>query len=322
MTLMVKPTFRCQFKCDFCSAGMIQNHVGCDPDEDRIVDIVKEIHPDDLIVTGGDPLIKSVSFYKRLLQANDNMKLSFTTNLWDFHQHPEKWVELFRDQRVSVCTSFQYGCRRKKPDSTPYTESDFVEVSQEFKRYVGYVPPFISVISDENESQVYDHIKLAKKLGTTCRLNGVNPIGLANDYYPRYKMLKHYIHIYDIGLADYEENTRERHRGNCPFNTCGMCSHSNRSCCITDGKIRYSYCEDLSFLFDAYNLSTSNIDDLTKISNQITIPRECMCCKMMRICNGCMLHRFILHRKNFKTDKYCAEMNSLYDDLKRIGFKL
>lgn len=46
---------------------MIQNHVGCDPDEDRMVEIVRKTRPDDLIVTGGDPLIKSVSFYRRLL---------------------------------------------------------------------------------------------------------------------------------------------------------------------------------------------------------------------------------------------------------------
>lgn len=295
---------------------------GGDPDEYKLIETVKQVCPDDLIVTGGDPLVKSVSFYEQLLKINNSMKLSFTTNLWDFYQHPEKWVDLFRNERVGVCTSFQYGDRRKKPDGTPYTEGDFVAVARKFEEYVGYVPPFISVISDENEKYVYDHVKLAQRLGTTCKLNGVNPIGLANDYYPRYKMLRHYVHIYDLGLAEYEENTRERSRGNCPFNTCDMCRHSNRSCCIANDGLRYSYCEDMSFLPPELNLSVESVDDLSKIQEQIKIPQECLCCKMMNVCNGCTLHRFILHGKHHKNDKYCVEMGKLYDDLLRIGFKL
>lgn len=322
MTLMIKPTFKCQFKCDFCSAGKIQNSFRCDPDEIQLLDIIRDMSPDDLIVTGGDPLLKSVDFYKEILDQNNKTKISFTTNLWDFYQHPDKWVELFKDDRVGVCTSFQYGDRRKKPDFTPYTEQDFVNVIQKFKDYVGYVPPFISVISDENERYVYDHVRLAERLETKCKLNGVNPIGCATDYYPRYKMLKHYIHIYDIGLEKYEEHTSNRGLGNCPFNTCEMCEHFNRSCCINNGEIQYSYCEDMSFLSPEYNLSTKDSKSISKLTSQIEVPQECMCCKMMKLCNGCALHKFILHRKHFKSDKYCEEMNKLYDDLIRIGFKL
>lgn len=85
MTLMIKPTFKCQFKCDFCSAGKIQNSFICDPDEIQLLDIIRDMSPDDLIVTGGDPLLKSVDFYKEILDQNNKTKISFTTNLWDFY---------------------------------------------------------------------------------------------------------------------------------------------------------------------------------------------------------------------------------------------
>ena len=60
-----------------------------------------------------------------------------------------------------VCTSFQYGSRRKKPDGTPFLESDFIKIITKFKQLVGYSPEFIAVISEENEKYAIDHVKLA-----------------------------------------------------------------------------------------------------------------------------------------------------------------
>lgn len=104
-----------------------------------------------------------------------------------------------------------------------------------FASKIGYVPSFISVISEENEKQALDHVMLAKKLGTVCKLNNVMPFGKSVSYYSRAKMLELYCNILDLGLAEYESNTTMLKRGSCPFNTCSKCAISNRAVMYADG---------------------------------------------------------------------------------------
>lgn len=118
---------------------------------------------------------------------------------------------------------------------------------EQFASMVGYMPSFISVISEENEQQATDHVKLAKKLGTTCKLNNIMPFGKSVSYYSRAKMLQLYCDITDLGLAAYESNTTMLKHGSCPFNTHGKCAVSNRAVMFADGKPKYSYCEDLLY---------------------------------------------------------------------------
>lgn len=321
MQLMIKPSLNCQFKCDFCSANKLcqSNVTDKDFNIEKYINTIRDLNPDDIIITGGDPLLLPIDFFNTLLSINDKITLSLTTNLWDFYIHPDKWVDLFKNPRVGICTSFQYGDRRKKPDGTPYTEEDFIKVETKFNELIGYTPNFIAVISKENEDRALDHVYLAKRLGTECKLNGMLPVGLSTEYYPRYKMVDLYCKIVDLGLEQYESNTKERFSGKCPYNTEDNCFKYNRSMIIDiNGNIKFSYCEDLVFTETSFNsLSEISTED-KNINNELISETKCLSCELYRFCNGCKVHRMYA-----KSDSnYCGNMTKYISKLKKYGFKI
>jgi len=141
-----------------------------------------------VIITGGDPLCCSPKLYEEILSLGD-WNISLTTNLKGFYEDPEKWLSLFKNPRVGVCTSFQYGTGRMWNESTLYDETMFRKVFTKFKDLVRYPLMFISVISEENEDRALDHLRLAKELGTKCKLNGIMPLGKSSVFYPQYKLV-------------------------------------------------------------------------------------------------------------------------------------
>lgn len=317
MHLMLKPSLKCNFKCDFCSAAFFHQK-NQETVTDSLKDAIKKLNPQDIIITGGDPLMLEPQYFYDLLSINDTLTLSLTSNLWNFYQNPDKWVELFKNPRVGVCTSFQYGDRRKIPSGEPYTEELFKTIMKLFKDKVGYTPRFISIISKENESKALDHVYLAKELGTSCKLNGMLPLGKSSEYYPRYKMVEIYLKIIDLGLEEYEDNCYERHQGTCPFDTSNYCSKMNRSLIIKpNGDFRYGYCED-----SIPYLSYDHIEDIP-LENDIPIndlinPNKCLSCNLYRFCNNCKLHRRFA---NMDTN-YCQNMSKYEYILQDKGFKL
>ena len=99
MDLVIKISDKCNFKCDFCSSNMIaanHNDLPLWKVTSYLVD-----HPQvrNIIVNGGDPLCIDPEWYWNLLywleETKRDINISFTTNLWDFYKHPEKWEELF-----------------------------------------------------------------------------------------------------------------------------------------------------------------------------------------------------------------------------------
>lgn len=319
MQLMIKSTLACQFKCTFCSAAKYHEQQNLN----MLLDEICKIQPDDIIVTGGDPLLVDPDFYEKLLSINSTITVSFTTNLWDFYKNPKKWQKLFLNPRVGVGTSFQYGTSRLKPDGTPYTENDFIEVVSRFRSFVGYVPSFISVISDENKGVALKHLELAKCLNTTCKLNSMLPFGKSIDYFSRADLLELYVKIIDMGLDQYEDNLKTRSLGYCPFNTCKECAKLNRSLRIIDNKPKYSFCEELLY---SENISTDNIemlDDMFYEKQKKHIPTKCYCCKAFSLCHGCLLHNVVLNRtQSVNNIEYCLKMKNIVMKLPKYGFKI
>ena len=306
---MIKPLKKCQFKCDFCSA---QNCIADDSDlaREKLIQVIKQIHPDNVIITGGEPLLLDPLYYEQLLSINDQVTFSITTNLWDFYLHPEKWKAILCNPRIKVMTSFQYGAKRRKPNGTSYAEDDFIKVVQKFKSVVGYSPSFIAVISNENCKYAIDHVLLAKELGITCKLNSQLPIGKSDEYYPRYELLKLYFKIIDLGLSEYEDNIAEWKHGRCPFNLQSQCRLHTRTVVVTNNKLKYSYCEDLFQL--GYNVDDiGNITELHKTLHVQPITKDCYSCKLYSLCNSCYVN------------KYCAAFDKEYcQNMKKIENKL
>ena len=312
---MIKPLRQCQFKCSFCSA-----YQACIEDNetarDKIIGIVNQMQPNDIIVTGGEPLLLDPSFYNKLLSINNTATISITSNLWDFYLHPNKWKSILSNQRVGIITSFQYGDGRLKPDGTPYSEDDFIKVITKFKDEIGYSPSFISVINSKNYDYAIDHVRLAKRLGITCKLNSQLPIGKSNEYFPRHKLLKLYFKIIDLGLGQYEDNIVNRSLGKCPFNTLGNCKAHNRAAIvINDDKVAYSYCEDL-LLLGHYVDDIGKIDQIHDLSHIKPITPDCYACKLYAMCNLCYVNKY----SAIYDKQYCNSMKQIEDDLVKYGF--
>lgn len=302
MQLIIKPTSKCNFNCNFCSAKLLNiKHSTNVPSV--LKDYIKELNPSDLIITGGEPLMIPKEYYEELLSLGD-WNISLTSNLGIFYKNPDYWTPLLKNDRIGVITSFQYGNDRIDGNDV-YTEEQFIKVINLFEEKIGYKPNFITVISEENEDKALDHILLAKRLGIKCKLNGILPMGLSKSYYPRYKMMNLYIKIIEMGLEDYEINCSERHLGKCNFNTNLSCKDNIRACYVDfNNQLHKCFCEDLLAEGFEGEYDNSYIND------------KCLTCELCRLCNGCMKTRL-----SEKLDEnHCQEMLKIKDKILEMGW--
>lgn len=311
MELIVKPTGRCNFACNFCSADKLQTTIDHSKDVPyELIDIIKVLQPNHIILNGGDPLLVGRDYFYKLLDLSQpyNTTLSIVTNLRDFKRRPDYWADLFNNPRVDVTTSFQYGTGRRWSKNIVYDERMFRDTMSLFSDVAGYVPMFIAVITEENQSQALDHVYLAKELETTCRLNGCLPIGAADKPYPKYKMVDLWLDIENKGLSKYAGDSGQMYNGACSFNTKLMCDSTIRvfwkNC---DGSIHYSTCD---------NRSMSGADQIpldiekpipTKMTldpKHFVVGTQCLSCKLCRFCNACVVNR----DASKQVPNYCQEM--------------
>ena len=318
MELIIKPTGRCNFNCSFCSANLLDiKH--SEKVSDELKHIIETLKPSSLIFTGGDPLMVNRNFYDEILTLGD-FNISFTTNLKAFDFDPDKLTDLFKPERVGVCTSFQYGTERKWDINTPYTESKFIEVMNLFNEKIGYMPSFISLVSEENEDRALDHIYLAKQVGTKCKLNAVLKMGLSKEYYPFYKMIDLWLKIQDLGLEEYWDNEIQFKLGGCNFNTNSLCESSIRTFWLDNkGNIKYGNCEDRSSneLFIPMDKEAPK-PKKSPLELKNLISSKCLFCHLCRLCNGCKAK--LLQNKEDK--KFCSEMKKREERILGAGWKL
>lgn len=307
MELIIKPTGRCNFNCKFCSANLldIKHSTTVSTQLKTVLDTIK---PDNIIFTGGDPLLVSPDYYNEILSLG-NWNIAFTTNLKDFYLNPEKWISLFKNPRVGIGTSFQYGNKRLWDNNTPYTEKLFIDVMQKFYDEIGYTPPFISLIDTDNEDKALDHVYLAKKLNTKCKLNGTLPLGKSKSFYPTYKMIKIWLEIKDLGLEEYLDTQIQFYEGGCNFNTSLYCESTIRTFWLNErDEVQYGNCEDCSTLGQRIPLDKIRPIPVKKqIEIKDTINDKCCYCELFKLCNACRS----LQRINKQTPEHCEEMLKL-----------
>ena len=318
MHLIIKATLKCNFNCTFCSAGLLKSSKITEHLDDRIKERVLKLKPDSITVAGGDPLLAKPTFFHELL-AITGCPIGIVSNLKDFYLYPYKWRKLFMDPRISVCTSFQYGNARKWDKDTVYNEEKFIEVETLFNKEVGYTPSFIAVISKENEDRAIDHLLLAKKLGTKCRLNGLNAVGKSSSYYPRYKMIDIWNQIFERGLQEYCMEIEPFKKGNCPFDSNYLCQSTIRSCWIDDkDELIYGNCEDLT----CKGIRLQDPEEDRPIPKRMLpksfINKDCKLCPLCALCNSCYANQL----QAFNVPEYCEEMKKRIPIIKKWGWKI
>lgn len=308
MELIAKVTSKCDMACTFCSAAKLSLD---DMTPEEVAEAVDKTGAQSLILLGGEALCLGVNYYYKLLDITKDINLDFTTNLKAFRVYPDEWTPLFRNSRVNICTSFNYGSTRLYDKNTIYTEDMFKETMLLFKDRVGYVPPFIAVLDESNVNTWRKHIALAKELGTRCRLNNALKYGRQGKYFPRSELFKIWIKIVKEGLDKYEINADERKRGVCPLNTSGLCKSTIRVVQKRNGKLIYHACDDHSNATDP-PLDEDEIFSKPVIEHcKIPLRYNCYACRLYDVCNGCDTNREMIE----DIDGYCNTMKSLEKDL-------
>ena len=323
MDIILNPTNKCNFNCTFCLARNLKNST---LSIDHTIKLLKRYEKDlnKLIINGGDPLMMPPDYYEKLLEylgtLNHEVFVSFTTNLLDWYLNPKKWHNILSNHNVGVITSFQYGKQRRIKGEGTYTEDKFINIENKFYEEFGYRPNFISVINLYNFRIAHKNVELAKELGVKCKLNKLLHIGAARkttQYFPRYKMLKLYCQIYDIGLSEYEMNTpllKAHFNGRetqCPLNR--NCYKGIRTI-NNDGTIYH--CGNLvsEEEFNKYRINSKSSPDKFAKDNLFIMPK-CIGCKNFKFCNAC---RMIIHEVCAKNDRenYCKQMRRVIPELK------
>lgn len=324
MTLIIKPTGLCNFNCKFCSAhGLDIQHPANKKVPEKIKELIKELKPHMIVVTGGEPLMVDPDYYYELHDISNSF-ISITTNLKDFYNYPNKWSMLFKEEWIGVATSFNYGDTRMWDKNTVYSEKMFVKVMDKYREYVSDdIPQFIAVIDWKNEDRAIDHVLLAKRLGTLVKMNNAIASGLQSKTYPRYKMFQHYLKIIDMGLENYECYCSNRSADECPRNVNHFCMTAIR-CCYVDraGDIHVGVCDEQ--LSIGHELSKSMIvppkdvptSEILNPSEYIT--SECAYCELFSLCNSCRNNRDAA-----KMDPiYCEEMKKLMPRIIETGWMI
>ena len=318
MELIIKPTGRCNFACTFCSANPLKiAHPQSVPDP--IKNIINILKPNGIVCTGGEPLLVPKEYYEELLTLGD-FTLGFTSNLKAFYENPEYWTPLLTNPRVSIGTSFQYGTKRRWDANTVYTEEKFIEVQEVVKKYLGHTVPFIAIIDEENEQYALDHLRLAKRLDTQCKLNPMRSMGLSHNNYPYYKMIDIWKKAKEEGLWDYIDCEIQNYKGGCGWNTSLYCESTIRACYVDEnGQFHFSNCED--YLSCGGEIPVDKESPKPKeenISVFDAINNNCLSCDLYRLCNGCKISR----EANKKDPNFCEEMLKRKDYIMGQGWKL
>ena len=319
--LILKVTQRCNFACEFCSSTEIAESDSQTLPHDYIFKFLKRFpNTSSLIINGGDGLLVPVEYYWKLIKHLDDnnypANISFTTNLWDFYLHPDKWTNLFKHPRIGVGTSFQYGTKRKITKKLVYTENIFLKVINLFKTRIGYTPEFIAVIDEENEDTVIKTVELAKSLGVVCKINYAMASGRQENNYQLSKMYYKYLEIYKKGLAPWEFNTQQMFKSHNNGHT--LCPLS-RDC---DSHIRAlnpdgtyfscgSFADDKKFAIEfEKEMSGEMAHPLSTNSELVSLKTECLICPMFKICNGCRKSMYDLIKAK-KVEEHCTRMKEI-----------
>lgn len=315
--LIIKPTEVCNFSCTFCSS----NNISKDSKSlslDTLLPMINE-KTNTIIVNGGDPLIMKPEYYMKIIEHLDSINspavISFTTNLWDFHLHPEKWVELFKHKRIKIVTSFQYGNERRISANRVFTEEIFKEVFRKFDELVGYKPTFIAVITKENEQYFNKHAELAKELDVGCKINSAFKSGRQSEFYPLAPYYEKLAALFDTDLEPYVKNVSEIRKvlnsepTECPINR--KCYEGIRSV-SPDGIV--TACGALGD--DYYNGREITADLEHRSYYTSALKSECFACPLFNLCNGCF--KTILDYKEVYNEEqiedHCKHMKRTFKD--------
>lgn len=337
--MIIKPTARCNFACTFCSSTVLSEQPDDIVELAEIEAFIKRFpETSTVIVNGGDPLMMPVQYYWDIIDILERYdceaNISLTTNLWAFYKKPEKWVELFKHPRVGITTSFQYGNARLKGDLKPFTEAEFIKISDLMLELVGYRPEFIAVIDRENEHTVMDTVRLAQRLGVEAKINHVAAsgsevdnrgvtMGSENNFFTKADIYEHYIQIHNAGLSEYEYNTQQMAISLVGSTTCPLARSCDSGIRNLQPGLGYYSCgafgDDGKYPIDfAKEMAGEFYRPLQEAEELHSMKESCNICPLFAICNGC--RKTVADTKKFGlVEHHCRKMKSMAVEIIEIN---
>ena len=314
MFLIIRPTGRCNFKCDFCRTSQLQESKSELTIQDCI-SLIDQYHPSQINIEGGEPLMMPPSFFIDLIEYIDKyhreIELSMTSNLWDWYKRPEKWDKVFKHPDFEICTSFQYGDKRKISDDLIFTEDLFIDVYNKFhKAYPNKELSFISVIDYDNQDTCIKTALLAKRLGTTCKLTSCDYGGRSDHEYPFDQMMLRYAEIIQAGLGQYESNCKKLIQF--------VKTKSINNCCPFIGYDCYN-----RFVYVGNDKQINHCSRPSKITyKKNMISTNCITCDNFKICNGCYNNvDSMISQSLERRNQYCQNITKAINMIKTYVFK-
>lgn len=328
ISLVIKPTYRCNFTCDFCST------VGDDAltlDTDLLLDFITRMsrgHSLEAIISGGEPLLMGTDYFYRILAAPVD-SVGIQSNGEIAYNNLDKWLPILKDERVKFGISFQLGDQRRNKKGNVFNREMFYRYQERFAKALEYYIFFIYVITNDNCSfeSIDEIIEIANHFNIGFRISAVFKSGKGkNVYIPQYQSIR----IFNYLLEKYpRESCRILPLKDFLLSDIPLCKCNYTPDC-TNGIISIEPNGDLYTccgLGDRYAEPVGHItDDIEKIEESISkvdlhhqIRVECEKCYNRDFCNSCYIRYLdIIEDSAENRDLYCIEMKKMHSHISRI----
>lgn len=331
MFLILKITNQCNFQCDYCSAANLSKKGKTCFSFDDFRQLMETYDVGGISIVGGDPLCAPPLLYEQMLSYLDtyhkdqNTKIAVTSNLWDFHIHPEKWEDIFNHPRIRITTSFQsHG--RIKGNGEIYTEEEFIKVYEHILPLLkkqNYIP-FISTLTKETLSEYPNLVSLAERLQTTVRINPVLRAGASSQFLLFSDIFHWYLWSMEHSKLDCDISARDIYSmakdvdSGCPYSR--DCYKETRSI-SPDGKIHPCcvlndmHVSNMMQRKKTYELHEYPEDEIRK--DYPCIQPKCFLCPSFIFCNACF-YRIKEIKDAHKEEEFCIGMKSFFPRMKAL----
>lgn len=332
-TIIIKPTYRCNYACEFCSTvGDEAETLEIDVLLDFINRLSKRHSTLETIINGGEPAIMGTEYYQKLVDSPVKT-VSVQSNGELIYNNIEKWKPLLLHKKFGMGISFQLGNQRKNKKGVVFDKELFFKYQERFKQVTGEYMFFIYVMTDDNYTfdKIDEIMAISEKLNVGFRLSAIFKSGLGkNVYIPQYKAVE----VFNYLL---EEHTEQALTLN-PFQPLvlsdGPLARCNYTPDCSKGIISIEPNGDLHTccgLGDRYMKPvghiSDDIDELEEKINQLDLSHktrpQCSSCHINSFCNSCYIrHLDVADELPEEQDNYCREMKRFHQNIYSIRKKL
>ena len=184
ITIILKPTDACNFRCLYCfheDMGYIRNRLSFEHFERLLRMAVKEYENVVLVWHGGEPMMCGIDYYKKAVEIINEVKKEYPdTHIFNEMQTNlsllnDEWIAFFKENDFQIGFSFDGPCH----DFTRQNSDLVIKNALKLKEVMPNVEA-LAVISKKNVNLIETYEYFAK-IGMNLKFNAIFKEGAAND---------------------------------------------------------------------------------------------------------------------------------------------